>query len=250
MNHFVTNEILVFKKRFHICNVSQIDEVMLVTDLLEEEKCRLFLQKQMQELRAPSLSVAASMFSKRYAYLVVASTLYSMVEFNSVLNLPIQACSLSTKRTLYIQENMCQWNEGKNIEREQWRENILRELFSNHIAPIWNMLNKLSGIPSAILWENLSVRINSIYRKLLAQEIASIKKQRLYSDFNYLKGTSGELFDLLENPINRFLKIGEDLHIYPYRQTCCLYYQLEEDSEGIGYCTNCPIGRKRKWKEK
>ncbi|USK83729.1 IucA/IucC family C-terminal-domain containing protein [Peribacillus asahii] len=250
MNSSRTNEILLIKKKFHIYDASQVAEVMTVTDLLEEEKCRLFLQKQMQQLQAPSLSVTASMFSKRYAYLVVASTLYSMVEFNGVFVLPLKACSFSTKQTLSIQEYLCQWNQGMDGTREQWREKLLQELFSNHITPVWNMLKKISGISSAILWENLAVRINSVYRKVLEQEVTSIKKQRVDSDFHYLKGASGELFDLLENPISRFLKIGEELHIHPDRQTCCLYYQLKEDMEGIGYCTNCPIGRKRKRREK
>lgn len=216
-----------------------------IIDLLNEEKCLSFLHKQMIEIKAPELSVAASMLSKRYAYLVVSSTLYSMVEFNSALNLPLKACALSKDRKLYIQAGMCKCQEGKSIERVKWREHVLRDLFSYHMTPILDILKQTSRISSSILWENVAIRINSIYRKTLAKEVDPVKIERVNSDFNYLKNVDGDLFNLKENPIKHFLKIGDELTLNPCRKTCCMYYKLEEDVEGIGYCSNCPIKSKQ-----
>ena len=241
MSSIVMNKLKMFDIHVEQERPTEIE----IIDLLNEEKCLSFLQKQMIEMRAPSLSVTASMLSKRYAYLVVSSTLYSMVEFNCALHLPVKACALSKERTLCIQAGMCKWQEAKSMEREQWRENVLRTLFTSHITPVLTILNKTSRIPSSILWENVAIRINSIYRKTLAKETDLVKIERLNSDFHFLKNASGDLFHLKANPIKPYLKIGEELIINPCRKTCCLYYKLEKNVEGVGYCSNCPIKSKQ-----
>jgi ferric iron reductase protein FhuF len=233
-------------KEFDIRLESENSKETLISDLLDEKKCLEFLQKQMLEMKAPNLSVAASMLSKRYAHLVVSSTLYSMVQYNCALKLPLNACALSKERNLYINAGMCKLEEVKGSERELWRENVLYVLFSNHITPFFEILQKTSRVHSSILWENIAIRINSIYRKTLAKELDLVKIERLYSDFNYLKNIGGNLFNLKENPIKHFLKVGEELKLNPFRKTCCMYYKLEEDVEGIGYCGNCPIKSKQK----
>ena len=238
MNSIVMNKL---KTNFDIYLEHEMPKDITITDLLNEEKCLSFLQKYMTELKAPNLIVAASMLSKRYAYLVVSSTLYSMVEFNGVLNLPVKVCALTKERKLCIQAGMYKWVEAKSLEREEWREKVLHDLFFTHIMPFLNILKKTSGVHSSILWENVAIRINSIYRKTLVQELEPIKIKRLNSDFNFLKNASGDLFNLKENPIKHYLKIGEELKLNPCRKTCCLYYKLEKDVGGISYCGNCPI---------
>lgn len=215
-----------------------------MSDLLNEEKCRVFLQKLMLEIKAPNLSVAASMFSKRYAYLIVASTLFSMVEHNRVLKIPVNACGLSKERELCIQLECCSLEETTNLKREQWREDVLRFLFSEHITPVINILQKTSRLSPLVLWENIAIRINSIYRKMLSTDLDFDKIEHLNSDFQFLKNAQGDLFNLKENPIKQYLKIGLELKQNPYRRTCCMYYLLEEDAEGIGYCGVCPIKKK------
>jgi ferric iron reductase protein FhuF len=241
MSGIVMNEL----KTFDIYTEHEGPKGIAITDLLNEDKCLSFLQQQMIEIKAPNLSVTASMLSKRYAYLVVSSTLYSMVEFNCALHMPVKACALSKERKLCIQANMCKWQEIKSMDRELWRENVLLDLFASHITPVLEMLKKTSRIPSSILWENVAIRINSIYRKTLAKELDSVKIERLNSDFNFLKNASGDLFNLNENPIKQYLKIGDELKLNPCRKTCCLYHKLKVDVEGIGYCDNCPIKSKQ-----
>ncbi|MBM4765272.1 IucA/IucC family C-terminal-domain containing protein [Bacillus sp. B15-48] len=241
MNRMILNEL----KDFDIVLDDESIMEIKITDLLNEEKCLSFLQKQMTEIQAPNLSVAASMFSKRYAYLVVSSTLYCMAEFNCVLNFPVSACTLSKERKLCIQEDRCKWQEVRNMTREHWRENVLRNLFSSHITPVLDILKKTSRISSAILWENIATRINSIYEKTLAKELNRDKIERLNSDFNYLENASGELFNLNENPLKRYLKIGEELKTNPSRRTCCMYYKLMKNLEEISHCGNCPIRSKQ-----
>ncbi|WP_374717479.1 (2Fe-2S)-binding protein [Neobacillus sp.] len=40
--------------------------------------------------------------------------------------------------------------------------------------------------------------------------------------------------------------MGEELKFNPFRKTCCMYYKLEKDFEGRGYCGNCPMNSKQK----
>lgn len=240
MSRTVLNELKTFNINFEY----EKEEVIEISNLLDEEKCLSFLQKQMIMMKAPNLSVAASMFSKRYAHLVVSSTLYSMIEFNCALNLPLEACSLSIDRKLFVQLDMCKWKEKGITRREQWREDVLRQLFSFHITPILNTLNKISNIPSSILWENVAIRINSIYRKILDKDLDQEKFERVNSDFYFLKNSGGDLFNLNDNSIRKYLKIGEEFRLNPKRKTCCMYYKIEKETEGIGYCSNCPLNSK------
>ncbi|MBM7583513.1 ferric iron reductase protein FhuF [Bacillus pakistanensis] len=241
MNNMVMKEL----KNFDISIEDAGTEKVMVSELLMGEKCLTFLQNQMNEINAPNLAVTASMVSKRYAFLVVSSTLYCIVKFNCAPGLSIYTCALSNERKLSIQSMTCKWWEMDHMDREQWREKALHDLFSLHITPFLNILNQSSRVSLSILWENVAIRINSIYRKTLEKELDPVKIERLKSDFHFLKNANGALFNLKENPIKKFLKIGEELKSNPYRKTCCMYYRLEKGVEGIGYCSNCPVKRKQ-----
>jgi len=221
----------------------QSSEVVMITNLMNEETSEKYLQEHMRRIKAPDLKVAASLFVKRYAYLVVASALYSMVEFNSVLYIPVSACGMDLEQKLCIQPNACEWHDAKGYERDQWRESVLRDLFTSQITPMVLILNRVTGISLSILWENVAIRINSIYRKMSTNVQDEVKLERINSDFYYLQHANGDLFQLKNNPLTSYLKIGVELKENPFRKTCCLYYKVEEDAEGSGYCDNCPYRR-------
>ncbi|MCK0471713.1 IucA/IucC family C-terminal-domain containing protein [Halalkalibacter sp. APA_J-10(15)] len=226
---------------FDIKRLGESDISISTIDLLQEEKALAYLQNQKEKLNAPNLAVAASMLSKRYAYLVVSSTLYSMVELNGAPCFPMKACALTEKRALCINEDDCPWQEA-HANREEWRTAVFQELFANHLTPLLLALQRVSRMPQSILWENVAVRINSTYRKALDDCAENeTKKQSIYDDFLFLKGADGELFQLKENPIKPYLKIGEELHSNPTRQTCCMYYRLKKEGGKVSYCKVCPV---------
>ncbi|MFA9455261.1 IucA/IucC family C-terminal-domain containing protein [Halalkalibacter sp. AB-rgal2] len=226
---------------FDIKRLGESDISISTIDLLQEEKALAYLQNQKEKLNAPNLAVAASMLSKRYAYLVVSSTLYSMVELNGAPCFPMKACALTEKRALCINEDDCPWQEA-HANREEWRTAVFQELFANHLTPVVVALQRVSRIPQTILWENIAVRINSIYRKALDGSAGNeTKQQRIYEDFQFLKEADGVLFQLEENPIKPYMKIGKELQCNPIRQTCCMYYRLKEKSGKVSYCQVCPV---------
>ncbi|GAE28747.1 IucA/IucC family C-terminal-domain containing protein [Alkalihalobacillus hemicellulosilyticus] len=226
---------------FDIKRVEESDIGISTIDLLQEEKALAYLQEQQEKLNAPNMAVAASMLSKRYAYLVVGSTLYSMIELNGAPCFPLKACGLTEERGLCINEGDCPWQEAQ-ANREKWRTTVLQELFANHLTPVIVALQRVSRIPQTILWENVAVRINSIFRDALDDCVENeIKQQSIYDDFLFLKGAGGALFQLKENPIKSYLKIGEELYSNPTRQTCCMYYRLKKEEGKISYCRVCPV---------
>lgn len=231
-------------KTFDIHTERPFSERVALSDLFDKEMCIAFLREQMVEIKAPNISVTASMLIKRYAHVVVSSTLYSMVTSNRALHLPLEACTLSKDRKLYIVIEKCGWQEGNNKPRDDWRKSVLTALFSTHMTPILQLMKKFSRIPSSILWENVAIRVNSVYRKTMAKDLTLIQVEHVKSDFHFLKHAPGEVFGLRENPISQYLKIGDELKLYPTRKTCCLYCKLEDDVEAIGYCSICPLKSK------
>ncbi|WP_160112573.1 IucA/IucC family C-terminal-domain containing protein [Salicibibacter kimchii] len=229
---------------FGVKRVDEHTSGFLVADLLDEETCHSFLRQHMEDIKAPNKKVAASLFMKQYTRFVVASTLYSIGTYNCALSLPVQACMFSRERKLCVQERACPFQKWEHWEREGRREQLLRELFSYHITPMISVLNNTTRVSANILWENVAVRVNSLYRKALANEPSQERQWQLTNDFYYLKHADGDLFKWEGNPIRAYLKNVPDSTSMHYRQTCCLYHRLEEDPEGIGYCNNCPIGNK------
>ncbi|QDI92531.1 ferric iron reductase [Salicibibacter halophilus] len=215
-----------------------------IIELLNEEVCHSFLLRYMEDIKAPNKKVAASLFMKQYARSVVASTLHSIGSYNCALSLPTHACMFSNERKLCVQEGSCRFQAWEQGEREAWRESLLRELFSYHITPLIGVLRNTSRVSVHILWENVAVRVNSVYRKALAAETCQERKKQLSSDFYYLQDAEGDLFQWDQNPISPYLKSPPDSSATHYRQTCCLYHRLKEDPEGIQFCNNCPIGKK------
>ncbi|SFL80301.1 Ferric iron reductase protein FhuF, involved in iron transport [Gracilibacillus orientalis] len=232
------NDLQNFKIEYHVMNG------VPVKNLLQETTCRQFLQKQMKNWHAPHIVVAASMFAKRYAYMAVSSTLFSLVQHQTV-------CCLTVDKLLYGENHMLQIPldeinllQIKDENREKQYETLFSRLFAEQITPLFEVMQKVSKIKSSVLWENIAVRINSIYQKLLAQDLTDKQKKQVYQDFIYLKNANGAIFGLRENPIRDYLKIDQELEKRPCRVTCCLFHRLEKKNEDLTYCKVCPLPKK------
>jgi ferric iron reductase protein FhuF len=70
------------------------------------------------------------------------------------------------------------------------------------------MLNRVTGVALSILWENVAIRINSIYRKMSAKQLDPARMEWLDSDFHFLKHANGDLFHLDQNPVMRIAHAG------------------------------------------
>ncbi|QMV44829.1 IucA/IucC family C-terminal-domain containing protein [Cohnella cholangitidis] len=217
-------------------------------DLLDETRCAAYLDEWTKLYRSPSRKVTASLFSKRYAFLVIVPRLYAMTMFNKGFELPLEECYLETaSNQIWLPGNAMtalRASEPRTGNREQWREELLQRLFYDHIAKVWRTLSKVASIPMPILWENAAVRVFSLYEKRISGIAANNNevRLRLQEDYDYLiRRASGSLFGEADNPFMRFygegsLKGCSDSPVR-VRKTCCFYYMVPSDE---GYCSNCP----------
>ncbi|MED1750189.1 MULTISPECIES: IucA/IucC family C-terminal-domain containing protein [Bacillus] len=212
--------------------------------LFSEESVKRLLEAEKSAMHAPNLAVAASMFSKRYAYLAVSSTLYLMTMYDGVYQFSPAACAFREDRKIALDETLCSFVQLDG-DRHEWREQVVRTLFTQCVSPFLDVLNRTSRLPYTILWENVAVRINSLYRSMMREVEETAVKQRVQEDYLFLKQAAGEVFGAQQNPFQHSLNLDDSLLETSNRKTCCMYYQLEKKSESLDYCLVCPLEKKK-----
>ncbi|MDQ0207342.1 IucA/IucC family C-terminal-domain containing protein [Alkalicoccobacillus murimartini] len=224
-------------KSFGILPWTSDTQGMRITDLLDENTCREFLDQYMNDIGAPTRKVAASLFMKHYARLTVAMALHQMSIKNGVPAIPVEACLFNKDRKLCIEPEHYSWQEWHTDARQAWQYEKLQTIITEHITPLIINLNKVAKLSNKILWENVAVRINSVYRKLLAQNLDQTQRNQLVQDFYFLKQADGELCKWKENPLAPYLHLETPETGTCARQTCCMYYMMPKNE----YCGVCPL---------
>ncbi|MGG1696266.1 IucA/IucC family C-terminal-domain containing protein [Bacillus zhangzhouensis] len=212
--------------------------------LFSEESVTRLLEAEKSAMHAPNLAVAASMFSKRYAYLAVSSTLYLMTMYDGVYQFSPAACAFREDRKIEIDETACSFVQLDG-DHHEWREQVVRKLFTQCVTPLLDVLNRTSRLPYSILWENVAVRINSLYRSMIRETEEPAVKQRVQEDYLFLKQAAGDVFGAQQNPFQHSLNLDNSLLETSNRKTCCMYYKLEKKSESLDYCLVCPLEKKK-----
>ncbi|WP_417551732.1 IucA/IucC family C-terminal-domain containing protein [Marinomonas fungiae] len=215
--------------------------------LLDNGQCLATLEQIMPALGAPNLKVAASLTLKRLAFLVLAPTLYSLSRFDKGLDVSLSQCAFD-----YRLENRI-WQSKlplKHIEvtplrgdRAAWRAQVLRQAFAEHLTPVLEAFHQLTRSPKRILWENVAVRVFSIYERRVLPGLEGERQATAQADYAWLLSEEASAaFGLEANPIAEFdaaftelESVGEPVRV---RRTCCYYYRATEPQE---FCSNCPL---------
>ncbi|WP_102523749.1 IucA/IucC family C-terminal-domain containing protein [Vibrio tapetis] len=220
--------------------------------LLDKKECLSILNAIMPELGAPDLKVTASLVIKRMAFLVLAPTLYAMSVYNKGLNLTIDNSVFEYPLNERI------WQNGMPIfdtqvslaldERAPWREGVLRQAFSEHLTPLVNVFNEVTGVSKRVLWENVAVRIFSVYERRILPNVANELKAVVEDDLRFIVNAQTHgIFSVEENPVTRFYgkrkPLAEPADPVRMRRTCCYYYKATSPEV---YCSNCPLLLKKK----
>lgn len=223
--------------------------------LLDDYHCLKILDEITPEIGSPSLKVTASLVMKRMAFLTLAPTLFSMSRYNIGLDASLSNCIFEyplekriwrSRMPLKVcRVRLCDGN------RSSWRKAILTRLFAGNLSLLVEQFHRVARVPKTILWENIAVRVFSIYEKkvLLTDNHNLIMQAK--EDYAYLLGPEeGYLFGLSYNPLTTFHGAGmimENEHSKSrIRKTCCYYYQATDPR---AYCDNCPLlVKKRRFK--
>lgn len=218
---------------------------LLASALLDDDACREMLTKIMPLIGAPDLAISASLFIKRQAFLTTGNVLYAMSVFDKGLILPPSECRLEYAHDQGLWTSSLPANPiesmAPTIGREAWREKIVGALFKDLLAPILESLSRVSTIPMQILWENVAVRVYSLYQGRM-DDLDPQQEQRRQQDYLWLlEQADPAVFGLPWNPLKRFnrpLKQTANGKNVRFRRTCCFYYKAVNGTE---YCHNCPL---------
>ncbi|MEB1808463.1 MAG: (2Fe-2S)-binding protein [Bacillaceae bacterium] len=219
-----------------------------VIDLFDKEKLLSFLGEVQEELQAPDLMVTGSAFSKRYSYLIIASAFYSFLMFNKKLNISAENLAILSSTSqekwlprLFFNDQTAYIPETKE-DRKTCRDDLIKELFVDHLSPLWDNISELCKVPKPILWENTAIYLFWIFETLLKRDdLAPELRDTIQLDFDYfLYATEHSIFkDYKSHPITGFYCDMTSLggQAVRIRKTCCLYYALSEEGK---MCKGCP----------
>lgn len=218
------------------------------TDLLDRGKTLLYLSKIAAIFEGKTEAANASLFAKRYSFLIVASSLFAMSRFDKSVDYAIENCHVESFRNGQAwlpKVRLSDWNPTCPGEqgREAWRDEVIRKVFAGNLAKAWRSLSKTASVSKAVLWENTAIYVYWLYENKFAEGADEERKAQVLADYDYLVHSApAALFGETYNPLARFdsPKVnvpGEEKPIRP-RKTCCLYY-LASDTPN-DYCPSCP----------
>ncbi|MCQ6561490.1 IucA/IucC family C-terminal-domain containing protein [Paenibacillus mendelii] len=217
-------------------------------DLLDEQRCAAFLDGLAPVLDSDSRKVTASLFAKRYAFLLICPSFYAMTMYGKSFDVSIGNCHVESN---FVGESwrpnlrLDDWSmtQPADAGRQEWRDQIMKGIFVDHLAPIWASISKVARLPLSILWENTAIFVYALYEKRIADESSEEQKLRRQEDFDYLvRDAPADLFGWKNNPLAAYdsPKCSVEGYDKPLRirKTCCLYYKASDDGS---YCGTCPL---------
>ncbi|MGO4546418.1 IucA/IucC family C-terminal-domain containing protein [Paenibacillus sp. 2TAB23] len=219
------------------------------SDLLDEERCSEYLDRLTALLQSPSRMTTASQFFKRYAFITSVPLLYAMTVYSKGLDLSAENCFIESSKShpglAHVSLAFVKAAMPESSERHDWRDTVVRRFFAGNLGELIAVMSKVANVPKPILWENVAVRVFSLYEKRIGVTGVQQEQSRAREDFHYLVHQApGELFGEKQNPLSRFYgkptcssASEPSLRI---RKTCCFYYEVSSVNE---YCTNCPKWR-------
>ena len=238
--------------QFRLGDIPSNSSIILpLEELLIEGNMSVFIEELQLKINAPDSKVSASMFAKRYGFFAVLC-LFAMTILDKKLDTSIQHVSLEMEdkdqvwlpKFIFSKMVGISPNQGK---REEWRDQIIKAIFADHIHMIIESLYKETKISKLILWENIAIYIFWLYENVLADPKFEDKKERIEEDFHYIvEKANGHLFGPFNhNPITRFYTgkpvkhhIQNEVRI---RTTCCYFYKTTENNDR---CNTCPLNCK------
>ncbi|MBU8908912.1 siderophore-iron reductase FhuF [Desertibacillus haloalkaliphilus] len=238
------NELCNYRVCFH--KKTEATQSIPVEMLFDRAYLKKLIEDLQQDMDAEDGRVTASIFSKRYSFLLVVPAFYSFSVLNKKINLAKDQLFLEPSKStehwlpqlLLVDQTVRLFDSEE--ERVFQRRLLVEDIFANHLNLICNELSTAWKVPKQILWENTAIYLFWLYESLLEKESAEDVKQRLKEDFSYLlNDAEGSLFgNYNRNPLTRFyhektLVEGKEIRI---RKTCCFSYQAESRK----MCYTCP----------
>lgn len=225
----------------------QTDCRVAAEQLLEAEACLGVLARIEPALGAPNVKVTASLTLKRWAFLVLAPSLSALSCFNKGLDVSLPQCIFDYRLQNRIWQSTLplKWIRTTELigDRAEWRQQALQWALAQHLTPVVESLHRLTRTPMRILWENVAVRVFSIYERRILPSLEGEQKALAQADYQWLLSEEASAaFGLSRNPIAEFDAAFTELEAgaapVRVRRTCCYYYRATDPAQ---FCSNCPL---------
>jgi len=222
------------------------NQSICLNELFNDHILLAYLKQAGTVIGSSNSKVTASLFIKRYAFLAAIS-LYAMTVLNKKINLSCHTISLQTEEgdrswlPRFYFPQLCV--EVASTDRERFREEVIKDVFLNHISAMITQISNVTQQSKRILWENVAIYLFWLYEKVLTKINDNEIVKRAYEDYDYLINEApGSLFgDIRENPLKKFYDnkkyVDGNKDEIRIRTTCCLYYRLEGSPKR---CNTCP----------
>ncbi len=248
LSSFEPEEIKVLTSDFRITTTESLDHKhsLSVAELLSEAMASEYMDRVAALFETSSKVVAASQFSKRVSFSMIAPSLYAMSICNKGLDFSAENCHIESRfqeKTWLPQVRLNDWTVTQPVgnDRDAWRTQVVHNIFAGNLFKVWQAVSQATKIPIAILWENTAIYVYWLYEKRIGDENNESLRSRIEADFQFLLEAPASLFGLSENPLSRYntakCMVTSSEHPVRIRQTCCYYYQV---SMNQAYCTSCP----------
>jgi ferric iron reductase protein FhuF len=244
------DELQYLEDHYRLCREKESSQGELSIEgerLIDSDDIYQYLKVLQKKLNSSSIPATASMFSKRYSYLIAVNSLYAMSGFNKGIKLTLDNVYIQSYfdgevwLPRLVLEEPIETSPSEGM-RNEWRDEVIKETF-HHLYNVWACFSKVSRLSEQILWENTALYVFWLYENQLAEAESDWIRYRSMDDFNYLiHSAPGHLFGpFQENPLSRFhcekkYSIKHNAYIRK-RKTCCLYYQANSKGQ---YCSTCP----------
>ncbi|WP_155590352.1 IucA/IucC family C-terminal-domain containing protein [Lysinibacillus cavernae] len=247
--HLSAEEISVLLRDYRLTIEPAIDTTysLFAQDLLDTEQTVEYLNKIAPFFHSPSTLVTASLFAKRYSVLTMASAFYVMSRYDKGLFVGLEntwvEAEYNAKPWLPNIRLIDSTVSVPTLDREAWRDEILKGIFADNLAKVWQSLTKISKIPKTILWENTAIYVNWLYETKIREGANEQEIARIQEDYIYIVSQApGSLFGERKNPLTNYcgpkVMIEESEQPVRLRKTCCFYYHT---SDGVNdFCISCP----------
>ena len=130
------------------------------------------------------------------------------------------------------------WSNVKQMsftDRASDRLSLLTTLMRNHLAPLWRLMQKETGIPRITLWENTVIYLQWLYEIRMREQLSAEQRMRAEEDYHAVVFQApAECFGERIQPFARLLTNRNG------RKTCCQFYRT---CNGESYCQDCPHHR-------
>ncbi|TFE22867.1 IucA/IucC family C-terminal-domain containing protein [Cohnella luojiensis] len=221
---------------------------MPATVLLDQDKSLAYLDKVGSIFEAASNVANASLFAKRYSFLIIASSLYAMSRYDKSLDYSIGNCHVESHhqgQTWLPKVRLTDWQVTAPGEggRNEWRDQVIRNVFADNLSKAWRALSKSASVSISVLWENTAIYVYWLYENKFMEGADAELKVRLQADYDYLRSEApAHLFGVTKNPLAKFdspkvVTCASD-HPIRIRKTCCYYYLASDESND--FCSSCP----------